>query len=177
MPYAFKADGLDEIADMLGKVNEDSQSIAALALYKGAGVIADSVSKGARGLRTAPFKYAKGGEQRELSPEEKQVLVENGSIGIAKFGKNGLTVETSVGYNQSGYADVNFTHMRSKSRTNYKKGTQNQKPIGVIANSVNSGTSFMKKQPFIRKAVSQSKGTATEVITGEVERLVGEIMK
>ena len=49
--------------------------------------------------------------------------------------------------------------------------------MAVIANAINSGTSFMKKQPFIRKAVSQSKAKASEAISAEVERLVAEILK
>jgi hypothetical protein len=30
----------------------------------------------------------------------------------------------------------------------FGRGAQNQKPVGVIANAINSGTSFMEKQPF-----------------------------
>lgn len=43
-------------------------------------------------------------------------------------------------------------------------GAQNQKPIGVIANAINHGTSFMKAQPFLRKAFSKSRGPASAAI-------------
>lgn len=161
MPYTLKVEGMENITEMLAKAENAAPGIAAQALYKGAGVVADEISRGARSVRTTPFKYAAGGRMRDPSPEEKEALVSAGAAGIAKFQKTGNSVNTSVGYGRSGYANINGK----------------QKPVAVIANAINSGTSFMKKQPFIRKAVSQSKGKATEVITGEVERLVGEIMK
>jgi len=161
MPYTLKVEGMDEITAMLAKAEDAAQGIAAQALYKGAGVVADEISKGARAVKTEPFRYAAGSRMRQPSPEEKEALVSAGAAGIAKFRKTGNSVDTSVGYSRSGYANVNGK----------------QKPVAVIANAINSGTSFMRKQPFIRKAVSVSKNTATEVITDEVTRLVQEIIK
>ena len=46
------------------------------------------------------------------------------------------------------------------------------KPVPLIANAINSGTSFMKKQPFLRKAFTQSKGPANAAIeNGLLSRL------
>lgn len=161
MPYTLKVEGMDNITAELAKAENAAPGIAAAALYEGAGVIADEISRGARGVRTSPFSYAAGGRQRDPSPEEKEALVSAGAAGIAKFQQTGNSVNTSVGYGRSGYANVNGK----------------TKPVAVIANSINSGTSFMKKQPFIRKAVSQSKAKATEAITRKVEQMVSEIMK
>lgn len=211
MAYTLKVEGMEEITAMLAEVENSAQGIAALALYEGAGIIADSISAGARGLRTAPFKYAAGGVQRDASPEEKAILVSHGAAGIAKFDKEGNYVGTLVGYNRTGYGNVNWNHMNSKARTNYKamvfkghahtsssllkmirdmggsekyglskdigRGVQDQKPVAVIANAINSGTSFMKKQPFIRKAVSQSKGKAEAAIRQKVQELVEAAIK
>lgn len=160
MPYTLKVEGMDDIAAMLQKAGQAADGIAAQALYEGAGVVADAVSAGARGVSTSPFKYAKGW-QRQPSPEEKEALVSAGAAGIAKFQHTGNSVNTSVGYNRSGYANVNGK----------------KKPIAVIANSINSGTSFMRKQPFIRKAVSQSQGKATSVIENKVNEMVEKMMK
>ena len=159
MPYTMQVDGMDMIAQMLEKTGEAAQSIAARALYNGAGAVADEISKEARGLQTSnAFWFAHGGKQRYPSPEEKRA-VESAGLGIAKFRKTGNDVNTSIGYGGSGYCTINGK----------------RKPIAVIANSINSGTSFMKKQPFIRKAATQAK--ATVEILNEVTRLVGEIMK
>ena len=145
------------------------------------------------------------------SPEEKEMITDSGAMGIAKFRKNLGAVDTSVGYNSSGYAPVKWNHMSSKARTNYKavsfkgnsitasstlkwirdqggskkyglsadigKGAQNMKPIGVVANAINSGTSFMKKQPFMRKAMTAATPKCEEVIIKTAERLIDSIMK
>jgi len=160
MPYTLKVEGMDEITEMLSKAAEAAPGIAARALYKGAGVVADEISRQARGLKTSRFRYAKGW-QRDPSPEEKEALVAAGAAGIAKFDKTGNEVNTSVGYSRSGYVMINGK----------------RKAVAVIANSINSGTSFMKKQPFIRKAVSQSKSKAGQAINDEIETLTGEILK
>ena len=58
----------------------------------------------------------------------------------------------------------------------YKRGVQNMKPIGVIANSINSGTSFMKPQPFFRRAVNRTKSIAVDAIVKMAERLFDQII-
>jgi len=159
MPYTLKVEGMDEITAMLKKAENGAQGIAARALYVGAGIVADEISKGARGVNTSRFRYANGW-QRDPSPEEKAAVVSAG-VGISKFTKTGNEVDTSVGYSQSGYAEINGK----------------RKAVAVIANSINSGTSFMKKQPFIRKAASQTKAKASSAIEKEITALVEDMMK
>ena len=190
MPYKVTTTGLSEVNDLLKQMGDGAQGAAARGLYEGAAVVAKEIRKQTKAVHTSPFKYAKGGQQRLPSPEEKEILEEAG-IGFAKFDKTTDEVNTSVGFNGSGYMNVNWNHMSSQARTNYKavhvkysdtnkssflkvlgmgKGGQNQKPIGVIANAVNSGTSFMQKQPFVRKAVAASRRAATEAIIESIEK-------
>lgn len=177
MPYYIKTEGMDELIQKLEKAGDRALGVGARALYKGAGVVADAISSGARSIATEPFKYAGGGTKRKPSPEEKAVLNAAGAAGIAKFDKNGLSVNTAVGYNRSGYAQVNWNHMSNKARTKYKiKGGGNAKPVAVIANAINSGTSFMEKQPFIRKAITKSKGAAQSAMEATIEQLVDQIL-
>lgn len=197
MPYYMKIDGMAEISELLDKMDEEAPGVAAQALFDGAAVMRESIFKEMERIRTEPFKYAKDGEMRLPSPEEKAILQE-ANVGIAKFDKNGVEVNTSVGFNQSGYANVNWNHMSSKARTNYKavlmkghksnassllkaigagKGAQNQKPIGVIANSINSGTSFMKKQPFVRKGVKNGSEPAMAAMKAKIEEAFEKITK
>ena len=190
MPFVMEIDGMAEVSEMLTKLEEDAPKIAAKALYEGAGIMAKEILSEMAKVKTAPFKYATGGEKRLPSPEEKEVL-EQAGVGIAKFDKNGVEIDTAVGFNVSGYATVNFKHMSSQARTNYKaasknggsnptassvlralgkgKGADNMKPIGVIANSINSGTSFMTKQPFVRKAASSGGKKAMEAMKTAIE--------
>lgn len=151
MAYKLQVDGLAELSETLQKMGDDAQKVAASALYDGAGIMADEIKKTAETIQTAPFKYAREG-QRLPSPEEKDIVVKAGT-GIAKFDKDGDEVNTSVGYRKAGYADLNGK----------------QKPVPLIVNSINSGTSFMKKQPFIRKAANSGGKRAMDAMKAKIE--------
>lgn len=151
MPFVMEIDGMAEVSELLTKLEEDAPKIAAKALYEGAGIMADEIKKGAESIRTAPFKYAREGT-RFPSPEEKEIVMKAG-VGIAKFNKEGAEVDTSVGYRNAGYADLNGK----------------QKPIPMIVNAINSGTSFMTKQPFVRKAASSGGKKAMEAMKTAIE--------
>jgi hypothetical protein len=160
MPYQMKVDGMVEISELLDKMDEKAPGVAAKALYEGAGIMADEIKKSTATIRTAPFKWASSrkGQTRLPSPEEKEIVMQAGA-GIAKFNKNGTEVDTSVGFRNAGYAQL-------KGKT---------VPIPKIVNSINSGTSFMSKQPFVRKAASSGGKKAIaamkEVIETEFEAM------
>ena len=211
MAYRFQSEGISELMKQFNAMEGQAMFVASQALYDGAAVMAKEIDRQARSIKTAPFKYAKTGEMRLPSPEEKQMLLESGAMGIARFRKRLGAVDTSVGYNSAGYAAVKWNHMSSKARTNYKnatfkgrditasstlkhlrdqggsqkygisasigKGAQNMKPIGVVANSINSGTSFMQKQPFMRKALKAAKPQCEAAIIKTAERLLEAIAK
>ena len=213
MAYRFKSEGVNEIMKAVQELGDKAMFVAAHSLYEGAGVMADEITKSAKTIRTAPFHYVAvpGAITRLPSPEEKEILLQNGAVGVAKFRKKLGAVDTSVGYNASGYAPVNWNHMRSSARTNYKavrlkghevnassflqalrnsggsekygvsadigKGAQNMKPIGVIANAINSGTSFMKKQPFIRKAANSGSPKAMAAMKAKIEKAFEDMNK
>jgi hypothetical protein len=160
MPYQMKVDGMAEISELLDKMDEKAPGVASKALYEGAGIMADEIKKRAATIRTAPFKWASSrkGQSRLPSPEEKEIVMQ-AAAGIAKFNKNGTEVDTSVGFRNAGYAQL-------KGKT---------VPIPKIVNSINSGTSFMSKQPFVRKAASSGGKKAIaamkEVIETEFEAM------
>ena len=158
MAYYMNVTGLGELSGMLGKLGSEAQNVAAASLYEGAGVMADSVSQAVHGIATEPFRYASGGRKRKASPEEKELL-EAAPKGVAKFRKSGTSVNTSVGMSQSGYGKLGSA----------------TKPVPLIAAAINSGTSFMQKQPFFRKAVSQKRAAAQETIESEIKKRIEEI--
>lgn len=207
MAFMIDISGMEVLQKQFEKLQKEAPRAASYALYEGAGVVADAVSREVQGISTEPFKYVKNGQKRKPSPEEKATLQE-APHGVAKFRKKLERIDTTVGYNNAGYANVNWNHMKSTARTNYKavsfKGhssnassylkalretegsekygisktfgrhAQNQKPVGAIANAINSGTSFMERQPFMRKAFTKSKKAAMAAIE---ERLTKELEK
>ena len=201
MPYRMKTEGLEELIDEIKALGDSAWYIGSFALYEGAAVMADAIDAEAKTIKTEPFHYAAvdGVTMRKASPEEKAIVTESDVIGIAKFRKRLGAVDTSVGYNSSGYAPVNWNHMSSKARTNYKaqsfkgfdnmttstlkfagvykRGVQNMKPIGVIANAINSGTSFMHKDPFMRRAYRKGEQKAIEAIIRKGEEMIDQIIE
>lgn len=152
MPFSIQIDGIDRLIGNIDRLPQKAADVAALALYEGAGVVADAVSKAVDGIATEKFRYAQGGRKRKPSPEEK-ALIASAKRGVAKFEKSIIEVNTSVGLQNAGYGSL-------KGKT---------KPIPQIANAINSGTSFMQKQPFMRKAFSQSKGPAESAIEAGIK--------
>ena len=211
MPYRFESEGVADLMKQMKELEDRAEMIAAAALYDGAAIMAQEINASANKIKTAPFKYAKPGEKRLPSPEEKEMITNDGAMGIAKFRKNLGAVDTSVGYNSSGYAPVTWNHMSSSARTNYKaatfkgnditasstlkwirsqggsakhgisadigKGAQNMKPIGVVANAINSGTSFMNKQPFMRQALKAATPKCETAIVKKAESLIDALLK
>ena len=157
MAFTMKTSGMDELVKRLEKLGEKAQGVASQALYEGAGVMADSVSQAVQGIATEPFRYGTSANRRKPSPEEKAILV-NAKKGVSKFKKTTNEVYTNVGLNNSGYADLNGRTV----------------PIPLIANAINSGTSFMQKQPFFRKATSK-KNAAIAKIESELEKRLDEL--
>ena len=155
MAYYMNVGGMEELSETLDKLEERAPAVAAHALYDGAGIMADEIKSEVKNIQTEEFHYAvfPGVTTRLPSPEEKEI-VEQAAAGIAKFRKTGSEVNTSVGFRNAGYATL-------KGRT---------VPIPKIVNAINSGTSFMKKQPFIRKAASSATKRVTDAIVNTIEQ-------
>ena len=152
MAFELNVDGMTEISELLTQMEDAAPRAASRGLYEGAGIMADEIRKSAESIKTVPFKYEGNGESRMPSPEEKEI-VQQADMGIAKFDKNGTEVNTSVGYRNSGYAELNGK----------------VKPIPQIVNAINSGTSFMRKQPFVRKAVKAGGSKAMKAMQDAIE--------
>ena len=159
MAMTIRTDGLEELSAMLTQLGEKAQDVASGSLFEGAGVVGDAFTAATNRIRTAPFKYAAGGKKRLPSPEEKAALT--GKSGIARFDKSGEEVNTLIGISgAAGYANINGK----------------AKAVRLIARSINSGTSFMHKQPVFRQAVSSSKGPAQAAIVSKAEEMFNEII-
>lgn len=159
MAMTIKTEGLDELGRMLAELGNKAQAVASGALYDGAGVVADAMNAAIDSIRTEPFKYAPEGQTRLPSPQEKAALQRK--VGIARFRKEGASVDTLIGISaSSGYAQI----------------AGKAKAVRLIARSINSGTSFMTKQPVFRRAASQAKGAAQSAIVAKAEEMFNEII-
>ena len=129
MPAKLDFD-LTGITEDLDALLRSAVPAASVAVYEGACVVADAVNAAAKGLKTSPRgKRIQG--MRYLYEDEKAAI--QGACGVARHRKSGFEVQTSVGFSQAGYAQV------------YGR----RKPVPLLVNAANSGTSFMYKQPFV----------------------------
>ena len=157
MSFSFQVTGMDELVARMSQLPDKGKSVAAQGLYEGAAVMADAVSQAVQGIATEKFHYTKFGT-RLPSPEEKAILMK-ARKGVAKFKKSKNSVDTSVGMQNAGYGQ--------------RKGKT--KPIPLIANTINSGSSFMKPQPFFRRAVETKAGAAGAAIEAGIESRLDEL--
>ena len=158
MAMTVKVNGLETISMMLQDLGDKAEGIASRGLFEGAGIMADEIRKEAGSIRTGPG--ASRESARYATQEEKQIVM-NAAAGIAKFKKNGTEVDTSIGFRNAGYAEINGKRV----------------PIPKIVNAINSGTSFMHKQPFVRKAANRAKERASEAIRASIEADLNKITK
>lgn len=157
MAWDMKTEGLVELSEILGKLESEAELVAAGALYDGADVVADAMSSAVDRIKTEKFQGKR--ESRLPSPEEKEAL--RGKIGIARFRKNGSEVDTLIGFTKGeGYV------MLGKRKT----------AVRMIARSINSGTSFMQKQPVFRQAARKAKGAAEAKMIATAESKLNEII-
>ena len=156
MAMTMKVDGMDELSRILQQLGDKAEAVAKRSLYEGAGIMADGFAKAAESIRTEPFRGKK--DHRLPSPEEKNAMI--GRVGIAKFNTTGMETDTLVGLSAGGYVKI---------------GSRNV-AVRLIARSINSGTSFMEKQPVFRKAKTQFSKSASQAIVNKAEQMFDEII-
>lgn len=158
MAMTMKTEGLTEVSEMLTQLGEQAEAVASMALYDGAGIVADAFTQAVESIRTEPFRGKRA--KRLPSPEEKAAL--KGKSGVARFNKSGSEVDTLIGVTgAAGYVMLGNT----------------PKAVRLIARSINSGTSFMNKQPVFRRAKSISQGAAKAAIIAKAEEMLEAITK
>lgn len=145
--------GLDYVEKMLKRFDADVEAIIKIGVYEGAGVIANAVREGIDALPTDSWHLgASHPIMRGPSPEQKEGLQEG--FGISKMQNTGGSINVRIGFN--GYNKVKTL--------SYSEG----QPNVLIARSVESGTSYMQKTPFVRKALNKAKKQAIDAVQRKV---------
>ena len=161
MAMTVSTSGIENLEKMLQRLGDKAPDVAAAALYDGADVIADAYTRAAGSIKAKKRQHNEPDGQdpskaRYPTPAEKEVLKK---IGVSRFHKDADSVNTIVGP-ADGYVEINGR----------------RKAIRLIARSVNSGTSFMKKQPVFRQAVSRNRKAAKDKMVSTAEGLISDII-
>ncbi len=149
----FMFTGLEEYEAMLSNLEsfESIQAVCGATIYAGADVVANAIRQGVDALPVVDHR-AKGSASHQIN-------------GITSAQKRGLQESfgiTPMSY-ENGYYNVKlgFDGYNSVKTENYPSG----QPNALIARSVNSGTSFRQKIPFVDQAVRKAKPKALTSMT------------
>lgn len=154
--------GFDEYALKLYGLFEKTQQVCGKAIYKAADIVADAVRENIEAL---PYtRNQKGTPENPIDGVtllQKQGLSEG--FGIAALQYDGTFYNVKLGFD--GYNNVETDQ--------YPNGQPNL----LIARSVESGTSFRKKHPFVRPAVNATRRQAEQIMAEVVDEEIEKIMK
>lgn len=162
-----------------------SEGLLEATVYPGAGLIADEIRKAIEALPVIDMTVKEdgsakvGGKQHARKDTSKGKTRKGAPAGVTKVEKEGL-LEWASGTGM-GLApmrtDKNFLNTKvgfngyNKHITpNYPKGH----PNAMIARSVESGTSFRRKTPFIAPTVRAFRNEAESLMAKEFDKLVSE---
>lgn len=132
------------------------------AIYAGAAIVTDAVRDE---LNSIPSDESFGTASHPTEgPKEAQKQGLSESLGIAKMRDNGTGFyDVRIGFD--GYNDLKT------------KRWPNGQPNQMVARSVESGTTWMKKNPFIKRAAAKVRKRAEAEMKQRAEAAVKKIMK
>lgn len=150
----MQVQGLDEYAIKVRKLSKNSTRIIKRSVYRGAEVIANAVKNGLQGL---PIDNRYGTPENPVNGvtrRQKSDLID--SMGLASMRDTNGYINTKLGWDGYGSTPTN----------KYPKGVPNQ----MLMRSVESGTSFRKKNPVVRNSVTKAKQQAIRRMSETIDR-------
>lgn len=160
----FQFEGIDNYIQKLDKLYGNTEKIIGRAVFEGTGVVMKSIKSAIEGLNTDDSHGFGTSENPKTGPTSIQKAGLLHSVGIAKMRNDGGFYNTKIGFDGYNYVKT-------------KRWPQGQ-PNAMVARSIESGTSWMKKQPFMRKAEQEAKGPCEkameETIDLEIDYIMGD---
>lgn len=153
--------GIDDYAKALGILWKDSENIVKKAVYEGADVVANEIKQGLRSIPVDERVGTKENPVEGVGRRQKADLIDG--FGLSPMENKDGYINTKAGFD--GYGSI-----KTKK---YPKG----QPLAMLMRSVESGTSFRKKTPVIRKAVTRARKAAEAKMAETVEEEIKKIMK
>lgn len=151
--------GMDEYLAKLGNLEFAAPGLVGQAIYEGAKVVADQVRAEIEALPTAESKRV--AIPRDPTQVEKDGLLDG--LGVAKKKNDGGYINVKIG--MDGY--------NTDKTKKYPKG----KPNAMIARSIESGSTVMKRNAFISRAVNKTKKEAEAAMQKVIEEGIEKIVK
>lgn len=153
--------GFEKYGTVITQLYKETPKILGRVTYEGAGIIADEIRKGIEGLPIVDgFGTAENPLPGGVTKTQKAGLLDG-------FGISGLQDDNGFINVKLGFDDYNGTRTKT-----YPQG----QPNALVARGVESGTSWKKKHPFVRPAVTRARKKAeekmAEVLGYEIAKLM-----
>ena len=139
MAKRSKVIGVDNWVDTMSELSWNSYNLSSMALYDGASVLTDGIRDAINHI--SPRSGGYGQYWAGISDEERQGLLDG--LGIATHNNRDGKVDTKIGFE-------GYNTYKTKA---YPKGH----PNSMVARSIESGTSWLHKSPFIAPTVKRLK--------------------
>ena len=154
MPMHFRFDTKNLFAG-LETIDKAALGCLAMGVYDGAAIFANAVRTAVNNIKTSPNNIPGDRHAARLALPEEKAALQSAGVGISRFRKRGTSIETIIGHT-----------------TDYVMIRTRRVPIPLLANAINSGTSFMHGQGVYRKAFTKARQTAVKAIESKaVEEL------
>ena len=156
----FQFEGVDKLVAQYEKLNRNTEKVIGEAVYYGAGVVMKAVESAVQGLSTDEHFATPGNPV--TGPKSLQKIGLYYGLGIAEMKNDNGFMNVKIGFD--GYNEL-------KTKT-WPQG----QPNAMVARAIESGTSWMRKQPFMRKAEQASRSQCEKVMSEIVDRKIQEII-
>lgn len=154
--------GLDECTRALSRLSAGLKvEVCGAAIFDAADIVADEIRASIEDLPVDGGYASPNDPLRGPNRLQKEALLS--SFGITRMQEDDGIYNVKLGF--EGYNAI---------RT--KRWPQGQ-PNAMIARSIERGTSYIEKTPFVKRAMGKAKGQALEAMQKSVERSIKRIMK
>ena len=160
-------EGFESYLQQLNALRADSLKICKAVVYPGAAILAEKIRAETEALPTisdaeAIGNFRAGEENKALSVSQKAGLVESLGISGIKKDRSGM-VQASVGF--TGYNSIKSNRW------------PNGQPNAMVARSLEKGTSFLKRDRFVERAVKAAREEAIAAMAAEADAYIEKKMK
>lgn len=145
-----KVVGMDAFIDQIDTMQSKSSEVIGQMIYKGAGIVADEVRRRIAAIPEREVYETGSGHKhtRGITDVEREGLSD--TLGISKARNDDGFYNVRIGFD--GY------------NGNVTKSYPNGHPNSMVARTIESGTSWLAKTPFIAPAVAATQGTAEKAM-------------
>lgn len=161
--------GLDKYIEELNKLAKNTSEVLGKSIYVGAGIVADEVRKN---IEKIPVSNS---SRRGTQSDPIDTITSAQKTGLLQgFGISGMATRDGITNVKLGFEGYNSQVATTSVKA---KWTDKRQANIMIARSVEGGTSFRKKHPFVAPAVRATRKKAEAAMAEQLDKEIEAAMK